>query len=465
METTSAWASETFSQAKLVDKRLVSRLIDMAAAGAERPGGTVTKVMCTVAQREGAFRFLESERLDSEAIAVAMFESTAQKCRSPITYVAMDQTSLSFTDRDKSKGLGPSGDRTSGKRRALQIMGAYAMDDRGVPVGLIDQQTWLWREKRTTRYEEKRGRWIPQGPPEERESIYWPKCLAEAKKRFANAGCETTPWYLADRGADSNIFLKEACESGGFFTLRSNINRAIKKAGERRKLHSTVKRQKVMGTINITIPPGPDRTGRIASLELRQVACQVRIDKASSEEHWKELSCIRVREVGHVPSGEERIEWKLLTNYPVGTFEDGLMVLNSYTLRWRIEEFHKTWKSGACDVESSQLRSLEALKRWATILAAVAARIERLKRLSREQPNLPALSELSRHEIDAAIMLTKTRKHAVGDDLTLQQAVALIGILGGHMGRKGDGPPGSITIRRGLELVTPAASVLRQTYG
>lgn len=465
METTSAWASETFGQAKLADKRLVSRLIDMAAAGAERPGGTVTKVMCTVAQKEAAFRFLESERLDSEAIAAAMFESTAQKCRSPITYVAMDQTSLSFTDRDKSKGLGPSGDRTSGKRRALQVMGAYAIDDQGVPVGLIDQQTWLWREKRSTRYEEKRGKWIPQGPPEERESIYWPKCLVEAKKRFANAGRETTPWYLADRGADSNIFLKEACESGGFFTLRSNINRAIEKDGARRKLHSSVKRQKVMGTISITIPPGPNRTGRVASLELRQVACLVRIGKAGSEEHWEELSCVRVREVGHIPSGEERIEWKLLTNYPVCNLEDSLMVLHSYTLRWRIEEFHKTWKSGACDVESSQLRSLEAIKRWATILAAVAARIERLKRLSREQPNLPALSELSRQEIDAAIMLTKTRKHAVGDELTLQQAVALIGILGGHMGRKGDGPPGSITIRRGLELVTPAAIVLRQTYG
>lgn len=437
----------------------------MAAAGAERPGGTVTQVMSTVAQKEAAFRFLESSRLDSDAIAAAMFESTAQKCRSPITYVAMDQTSLSFTDRERSKGLGPAGDRSGGKRRALQVMGAYAMDAGGVPIGLIEQQTWLWREKRTTRYEAKRGRWIPQTPPEERESIYWPKCLVEAKKRFVSAGYETTPWYLADRGADSNIFLKEACVSGGFFTLRSNINRAIKKDGERRRLHSTVKRQKVMGKINIRIPPGPRRAGRIASLELRQVKCLVRIGKVGGEERWQELSCVRVREVGHLPPGEERIEWKLLTNYPVSNLEDGLMVLKSYTLRWRIEEFHKTWKSGACNVESSQLRSLEAIKRWSTILAAVAARIERLKRLSREQPELPAQSELSRHEIDAAIMLTKTHKHAVGDELTLQQAVALIGILGGHMGRKGDGPPGSITIRRGLDVVTPAAAVLRQTYG
>lgn len=172
-----------------------------------------------------------------------------------------------------------------------------------------------------------------------------------------------------------------------------------------------------------------------------------------------------MREVGYLPTGEERIEWKLLTNYPVIGFDDCLKVLESYIFRWRVEEFHKTWKSGACNVERSQLRSLEAIKRWATILAAVATRIERLKRLAREQPEMNATHELSRHEVDAAIMLSETKKHAVGDELTLQQAVALIAIVGGHMGRKGDGPPGSITIRRGLELVTPAAQVLARICG
>lgn len=465
MDTTREWAEEVFGGACLPDRRLVARLVSIAAAGAARPAGTVTRVMPTTAQREGAFRFLETKRLNASAIADAMFQSTARNCESPITYVAMDQTSLTFTDTESAKGLGPNGPRTCRTQRSIQCLGAYALDSRGVPIGLVDQQFWLRPEERTSRYDQERDRWVPALPRSERESKYWPRCLLAAQRRFELSGVETTAWYLADRGADSNEFLASACASGGYFTLRSSVNRVIEKGGVRRKLHSTVKRQKVLGSFKLVIPPGPNRRGRIALLEVRQLKCQVRVARHEGNEQWEELTCVRAREVGPVPRSEERIEWKLLTNFPVRTLQDGLQVIQSYTLRWRIEEFHKTWKSGACNVEASQLRSLEAIARWATILAAVAARIERLKRLSREQPNMPALDELSRHEVDAAIMLTKTRKHSVGDQLTLQQAVALIGIVGGHMGRKGDGPPGSITIRRGLELVTPAAEVLRATCG
>ena len=67
-----------------------------------------------------------------------------------------------------------------------------------------------------------------------------------------------------------------------------------------------------------------------------------------------------------------------------------------------------------------------------------------MKLLSRTTPDISALLELSRDEIDAApiltkAVLTKTKKHKVGDDMTLQQAVRLIAIAGGFMGRKGDG--------------------------
>jgi hypothetical protein len=88
--------------------------------------------------------------------------------------------------------------------------------------------------------------------------------------------------------------------------------------------------------------------------------------------------------------------------------------------------------------------------------------IERLKQLSREQPELDALDEFSREELDAAIMLSETKKISPGDPLTLDEAVRLVAYVGGYMNRKSDGPPGSITIRRGLERVLPAAAILRR---
>ena len=69
------------------------------------------------------------------------------------------------------------------------------------------------------------------------------------------------------------------------------------------------------------------------------------------------------------------------------------LVLFAYAQRWRIEEFHKTWKSGSCRVEAARLQTVDTFLRWATIMAAVAARIERMKHLSRTSPEQPAIVE------------------------------------------------------------------------
>ncbi|HMJ13074.1 MAG TPA: IS4 family transposase, partial [Polyangiaceae bacterium] len=141
-------------------------------------------------------------------------------------------------------------------------------------------------------------------------------------------------------------------------------------------------------------------------------------------------------------------------------------VIFGYTLRWRIESFHKTWKSGACNVEETQLRSQQAVTVWATLLAAVAARIERLKLLSRSDPEKPASIELDPHEIRALIVLKreyKKKTEVIPDTMpTIGQATRWIADLGGYTGRSSGGPPGAITIRRGLDYLKPAADLLRR---
>ncbi len=169
------------------------------------------------------------------------------------------------------------------------------------------------------------------------------------------------------------------------------------------------------------------------------------------------------------PTGAERLEWFLLTTYPVNSLDDALRVARGYTLRWRVEEFHKTWKSGACSIETSQLRTCENLKRWATLLAAVAARIERFKYVGRNHPDTPATEIASREEIDAAIILTKQAtkqsKWEVGQQMNAGEFVLLVANLGGYTGKSSGGPPGSIVLKRGLEQVVPAAAALRAVRG
>ena len=172
------------------------------------------------------------------------------------------------------------------------------------------------------------------------------------------------------------------------------------------------------------------------------------------------LWVVHVREK-RPPQGCERLEWFLLTTHPVKSRQDALTVAKAYCLRWRVEEFHKTWKSGACNLESSQLRSPKTFKCWATLHAAVASRIERFKHVSRSSPTTPALDIASRLEIDAAILLTEGCKWRPGDNLTAEQFVRLVADLGGYTGKSSGGPPGSIVIRRGFEQVETSARTLQ----
>jgi Transposase Tn5 dimerisation domain len=122
---------------------------------------------------------------------------------------------------------------------------------------------------------------------------------------------------------------------------------------------------------------------------------------------------------------------------------------------WWIEDFHRTWKRGHCNVEDTQLRTTERVIRWATMLATVATRVERLKHLARTQPDAPATIELSALELEAlraAKHKIKSRVETIPDGVpSIAQAVRWIADLGGYTGKSSGGPPGSTTIGRGLE--------------
>jgi hypothetical protein len=79
------------------------------------------------------------------------------------------------------------------------------------------------------------------------------------------------------------------------------------------------------------------------------------------------VNVVDAREVGTTPPGEEPIHWRLFTNQSIATEADVQLVLLGYRQRWRIEDLHKTWKSGACNVEDTQLRSTARVIKWAIL--------------------------------------------------------------------------------------------------
>ncbi|MCY1158284.1 MAG: family transposase [Citricoccus sp.] len=82
------------------------------------------------------------------------------------------------------------------------------------------------------------------------------------------------------------------------------------------------------------------------------------------------------------PDTRPRIDWKLATDLPVADTAAAVEKLHWYSMRWRIEEFHKILKSG-CKVEAARLRTAERLVKLIAVLCIVGWRVFWLRMMNR----------------------------------------------------------------------------------
>ena len=77
-----------------------------------------------------------------------------------------------------------------------------------------------------------------------------------------------------------------------------------------------------------------------------------------------------------------------MTTESLETCEDCRAVLRFYELRWRIEEFHKAWKTGA-GVERLRMLSAGNMQRLAVILMFLAVRLLQIREALIRQSRTP----------------------------------------------------------------------------
>jgi hypothetical protein len=451
--TTERWAREEFGTAKLGDVRRTRRLQVIASGAAERPAGKVSVVFDRMEQREGAYDFLESEHVTAAAVAESMFAATVQRARGErAVYVVIDLSSLTLTDVGGGKGFGPIGSPNRAVR-GLMVANGLAVSCDGVPLGLVDQQFWSREETERMPKDARTLRNVDR-PFEEKQGASFVRVAENAIKRFSGSG--TCPWVIVDREGDNRDILLALASMACAFTVRVSWNRRLDDDAIR--LRESLASEPALLRTKVDVPRNGRRKARVATVEVRAKELQVSMSRRGDIADSLNVFAVSVKERGAASGRADALDWVLYTNIPVRSAEAALQIVEAYRARWRVEEFHRTWKKGQCNVEDAQLRSIEAVKKWATILSAVAVRIERLKYLARNKADLPADVELAAIEIDALKMerrdRTKNRRVAIPDMPSIGQATEWIAELGGWMGKRSSGPPGSITLARGLERLS-----------
>lgn len=446
------WAHETFGDLSVGSRARTKRVVAMAALLARRPGGTVTQVFERSADREGAYRLLSSECVSAEALGDAMCDATLRRCDGqPFVFVPVDGTSLKFTNRKGSRDVGSIGSRKM-KAQGLLVQSALAVAPDGTPLGLCEQRFWARKH---------RSRVKGRAKTEEKETQHFVDLLVSVQARFVANGQGVVPLFQCDRGYDCWPILQLSAQ-GVQMSVRAQYNRRLSDGprGEKRYLIETLEGSAVHGHYNVEVAAGEGRTARLARMSVRALRVGLVLKVGRRRREVVEMNAVLATEERGPAKG--KLRWMLLTTMPIGSMADIEQVLCGYESRWRIEEFHRAWKSGGCNVEDSQLRSRGALMKWATLHAAVATRAVHLAYLARSKPETPALEEFTETELEAVrVLKSEHTKVRLGSSPTLSQVVVMIAELGGYTGKSSGGPPGPTVLARGLKEVAMAAKVLR----
>jgi hypothetical protein len=433
---------DTFGLPEVRLERRLGVLIEQFAA---QPGGSIPLASFSHNDMDAAYAFFANPRVCPAAIVAACLPETLARLEGCQRILALQDTSdLNFTGLSGTAGLG----YTAGSSvRGLLLHSSLAVRPDGLPLGLLTQQVWARDPAAKGRTKGRRCR-----AAADKESFRWLD-HAEAARAALPAG--VTVVHVADREGDIYDWLAAPRPANAHLLVRvAQAHRLVVHGpdGQTGKLAEVARAQPALGTHTVEVPRADDRPSRQAVLTLRAAAVRVLPPR-----HAKGRSRLRPVPVWVIeaweenpPEGQKALCWRLVTTEPVEALAEVVRALGEYVVRWRIERFHFVLKQG-CQVERLQLERAERLANALAVYSQVAVRLLRLTYLGRVEPDRPAAAEFSAAEVEVLERSGQRLEKRPGARVrTVAEAVRVIGRLGGHQGRKGDGPPGAKVLWRGL---------------
>ena len=446
------WAEEEFGGCKLPDARLQNRLYSLARDFYARPTANITAACTSRASVKAAYRFLDHEKTTMDTLLQPHYRATeARVAREKIVLAVQDTTSLNYTAHVATGGLGYIGTTVDGPQ-GLHLHSTLAFNESGTPLGFLDTQCWA---RAPGDFGKKAKR--QQLPIEDKESFKWLKSYRAVAK--VQARCpDTTLVSVGDREADIYELFVEATKraDGPKLLVRAKNNRKLQ--NEQTLLWETVEKLPAAGIQMLAIPRQGNRAARDAKLEIRYAGVNLMPSKKSDGRSipvWAVLA----REI-EVPAEVEPLEWMLLTTMPVTDLGEAVEKLKWYALRWGIEVLHRTLKSG-CRVEQRQLGEADRIEACLAIDIVVAWRIYYLNKLGREVPDAPCTVYFEEAEWKALMAFTDKTPIPPAEPPTLREVIRRVAGLGGFLGRKCDGEPGTQTLWMGLQRLDDIVAMWR----
>ena len=349
---------------------------------------------------------------------------------------AQDTTYYNYSGHQKMSGLGV----IQGKVRGLMQHHVLLMDSSGLPLGLLGQQYWT----------RKGGLNLPQG---EKESSKWLKGLdainqqaSQSSKRFV---------AVEDREGDVFSFFKAPRSSNVELLVRVYQERNLEVVGSQvqGKLSSVSSHLKDYGTEQVRIYRHHREVELTLSLRAGAVNVYPEKDLSPSKHKTQGLSLVVAQEISCVdPQTQEDLfcpkeaaTWYLLTSLPIDTREQVIRVTQFYALRWQVERFHYTLKSGALQVEKLQFDDIHTLVNALAFYSVVGWQLLALTHAIRKNSDQRAQAVFDESEV---LLLQKVSSKKI---VSIREAVLALAKLIGFAPSKKQPFPGVKVLATALE--------------
>lgn len=432
------------------DVRLKQRLITLIEQLSCKPTESIPLACGNWAETKAAYRFWDNKKVDINKIVAACQLSTLDRTKDEEVILAIqDTTDLDFTHHPHTQGLGH---LDAAYLRGIKVHTTLAVSSEGIPLGILGQEIWT-RDPETIGKKHKRK----QKETSEKESQRW---LTAQQETVVNTIVGQKVITVADREADIFDLFSQASNNDGDFLIRACHNRKVE--SELSYLIPTIEAAPSAGEMAVEINRNSHSAARIAKLNIQFMSMV--IHQPANRTITQSLPPVTVNVIlateTDSPLGIEPIRWLLLTTLPVDTLDQAMTYIRYYTLRWLIERYHYTLKSG-CQVEELQLETADRLKRAFVTYSIVAWRLLWLTYTSRVNPAVSCECILEPDQWQALACHHLGSPVPLAQPPSLGEAVLWIAQLGGFLARTGDGVPGVKTIWRGFSRLTDLVKMWR----
>jgi hypothetical protein len=435
-----AWAEQQFGGARLGDPRRTRRLVHSAARIAAHPEKMFNQIFDWDELR-AFYRLCNGDQARYRAVLQPHWDNTRRAMREqPLVLILHDTTELDYTGHTKLTGTGPIGDgRQSG---FLQHNSLAVLPEPRRVLGLAYQQLRVRRPAPA-------GETAQQRKRRPRESQMWLEGL-----RAAGTPPPDCCWVdVCDRGADDYEAMRTARDVGHHYLIRVTQNRRVfTSAASTEPVYALDYARSLtgVGQDQVDIPARGGRPARTATVQLTAAAVWVPAPAGTLQPSRQPVLAawlIRIWEAEPPAGVDEPLDWVLWCSLPGATLAELKQRRDWYCRRWLVEVYHHIEKNG-CSQEDRRFQTAERMATCLAVLSVVAVRVFQLRMALEQRPKAAAGEVATAAEIEVVARLSGKKKSR---RMTVREFVYGVAKLGGHLGRKSDGPPGVQALWRGYQ--------------